>query len=64
MRVYVKHLREDIYDIFWGIGWNNWSRIQIVQKDDQTKPKFMHVAGFALPFYGRIGVSKYLRLPT
>ena len=62
-RVHVKHLREDVYDIFWGLGWDNWSRVQIVIKPEQ-KPKFLPVSGFSLPFYARIATSKYLRLPT
>ena len=62
-RVHVKSFGPDVYDIFWGVGWDNWSRVQIVVKQGE-KPKFVQVAGFNLPFYGRIATSKYLRLPT
>ena len=61
-RVHVKHLGEDKYDIFWGIGWNNHSRVRIIVQPE-VKPKFMHVSGYVLPFHARIACSKYLRLP-
>ena len=63
MRVKVIHIDQDRYDIFWGLGWNNHSRVQIVVKPD-VKPKFVHLSGFVLPFHARIATSKYLRLPN
>lgn len=58
-RVHVKHLTEDVYDIFWGLGWDNWSRVRVVIGD---KAQFLHVKGFSLPFQARIAAARYLRV--
>ena len=60
-RVHVKHLREDVYDVFWGKGWDNWARVAISVKPGE-KPNFHQLGGFSLPFFARIATSKYLRL--
>ena len=55
------YLGNDLYDIFWGYGWDNWSRVKITS--DTPKPKFIRVLGYNLPFQYQIAASKYLRLP-
>ena len=60
-RVKVIHLIENLYDIFWGYGWDNWCRVRIITRPEQ-KTQFLKQSGFDLPFYARIGVSKYLKL--
>ena len=61
-RVTVKHINMDLYDIFWGYGWENHSRIRIQIVPDKPA-KFIYISGFVLPYHTRIAVSKYLRLP-
>lgn len=46
-------------DVFWSIGWDNWSRVRLVTT---PKPEFIHIAGIKLPFYVRIALTRYLRL--
>ena len=58
-RIHVKHLREEIYDIFWGFGWDNWSRVQIRPTD---KNPYTHLKGFSLPFQAKLATNRYLRI--
>jgi hypothetical protein len=58
--VVVKSLPEQVMDIFWGVGWDNWSRVRL--STASPKAEFIHMAGIRLPFYVRIALSRYLRL--
>ena len=59
VHVVIKSLPDQKMDIFWGNGWDNWSRVQL---SAGPKPEFTHVAGIRLPFYVRIATTKYLKL--
>lgn len=58
--VVVKNLPEQVMDVFWGIGWDSWSRIRLVTTS--PKAEFIHMLGIKLPFYVRIALTRYLRL--
>lgn len=55
----MRHLKGMIVDIFWGNGWDLWSRNEIEFKAPD-KPYFHHVGGLKLPFYIRKEAEKYL----
>lgn len=57
--VVVKTLADFVMDVFWGVGWDNWSRVRLVTA---PKAEFFHISGIKLPFYVRIALSRYLRL--
>lgn len=40
--MFIKKLRKDVYDVFLGDGWNNWSRVQ------RTKQGIGVIAGLPL----------------
>jgi hypothetical protein len=57
--VVVKNLPDNVMDVFWGEGWDNWSRIRLAQ---ESKPDFVHLQGIKLPFYVRIALARYLHI--
>lgn len=57
--VVVRDLPENVMDVFWGIGWDNWSRVRLITS---PKPDFIHMGGIKLPFYVRIALTRYLKL--
>lgn len=57
--VVVRELPDNVMDVFWGIGWDNWSRVRLVSN---PKPDFAHVQGIRLPFYVRTALGRYLKV--
>lgn len=58
--VQIKRLGSDTYDIWWGVGWDNWSRVKIVVANG--RPLFTHMKGYKLPFPIQAATTRYLKL--
>ena len=56
--VYVKLLVANTYDVWWGTGWNNWSRVDV----NFLERRINHVKGAQLPYHIRQSLSKYLKV--